>query len=97
MSGELHAAVQAVGAKALAALAGSPGTKRAFAVDAYTFANFKQPAVLIGIAIPQGSCVLAMDMAEWVNLDDMPIEMMLEFSGLTRPTPFEKAKTELGK
>ena len=85
-----HPAVEAVRAKALAQL--KPGNSYAFAADPNTFARGKtRQSVLIGIATRAGSLVMAIDMEEWVNLEDLPVEMILEFIGCTRPTAHELA------
>lgn len=87
---EPHPAVAAVRARALAAL--KPGNQYAFATDPTTFAHGKtKQSVLIGIATSRGSIVMAIDMAEWVSVQDSPAEMILEFIGCTRPTAHELA------
>lgn len=86
-----HPAVEAVRARALALL--KPGKRYGIANDPDTFAHGKtRQAVLIGIATRAGSIVLAIDMKEWKNLDDLPAEMILEFVGCTRPGAYELAK-----
>ena len=91
MSSEPHPAVEKVRAKALALY--KPGNRYSFASDPDTFAHSKKrQSVLIGIAVPSGSIVMAIDVSEWTNLDDLPAEMILEFIGCTRPTSYELAK-----
>lgn len=85
-----HPAVEAVRARAIKFL--KPGNSYGIAADTTTFAHGKtKQSVLIGIATRAGSIVMAIDMSEWVNLEDLPAEMILEFIGCTRPTAHELA------
>lgn len=63
MSEAAERAVEAVRAKAIALLV--PGLKLALATDADTFARGKRPSVLVAIARPEYSVVVAIDASEY--------------------------------
>ncbi len=82
-----NAAVEAVRARAIALLL-EGDRQLALASDAQTYARGKVPAVLLAIARPTGSVVLAIDASEFNGLD------VLKLAGFPT-TPVDKRRVTI--